>query len=416
MKEAWIVVDLGFGDAGKGTTTDFLVRDRGADLVVRFNGGAQAGHNVVTADGRHHTFAQLGAGSFVPGVGTHLTDAFLLHPGGMLVEERILGILDVLQRTTIDTRARVITPFQQAAGRLRELERGADAHGTTGVGVGETVADALAGHDDGVVAGDLGTRDLRIRLRRQQERKRAERVAARGLDPAELGILEDPAVVDRILEVWAGLRLRVLDPDACAARIRDSRRVVFEGAQGVLLDEVWGFHPHTTWSDCTFAGAERWVPDRPVTRLGVLRAYTTRHGAGPFPTERPAWRLPELHNPNDGWQGVFRVGPLDGVLVRYAAEVAGAMDGVVVTCVDRVPAFDVCTAYDVDGVRIERLDPGPSSDLGHREALGEILRRVRPEITSLASADALLAFVAERAGAPVVLVSSGPTARDKRWT
>ena len=82
-REAHIVVDLGFGDSGKGTVTDHLVRQTGARLVVRFNGGAQAGHTVVLADGRSHTFSQLGAGSFVAGVRTHLSRFMLVHPGGL---------------------------------------------------------------------------------------------------------------------------------------------------------------------------------------------------------------------------------------------------------------------------------------------------------------------------------------------
>ena len=98
-RRATVVVDLGFGDAGKGTVVDYLVRSRGAGLVVRFHGGAQAGHNVVLADGRHHTFAQLGAGSFVPGVRTFLAAPFVLHPTALCVEARILaqkGVTDPL--------------------------------------------------------------------------------------------------------------------------------------------------------------------------------------------------------------------------------------------------------------------------------------------------------------------------------
>src|SRR5690606_25177054 len=109
-------------------------------------------------DGRAHTFAQLGAGSFAPGVRTHLGPAFVLHPGGLAVEAARLarvGVPDALERTTIDRRALVISPFQQAAGRLRELLRGRAAHGTCGVGVGEAVADALAGEPAALRAGDL---------------------------------------------------------------------------------------------------------------------------------------------------------------------------------------------------------------------------------------------------------------------
>ena len=139
-----IVVDLGFGDAGKGLVTDALVRRDGAGLVVRYNGGAQAGHNVVTREGQHHTFAQFGAGSFVPGVRTFLAHPFVLHPTALLVEGDLLrarGVGDIFERLRVSERARVITPFHQAMNRLRELARGEARHGSCGVGVGETVQD-----------------------------------------------------------------------------------------------------------------------------------------------------------------------------------------------------------------------------------------------------------------------------------
>lgn len=389
MSEAIVVVDLGFGDAGKGTITDFLVRDRGAALVVRFNGGAQAGHNVVTPDGRHHTFAQLGAGTFVDGVGTHLGPAFLLHPGGLLVEVAHLAaksVPDALDRLTIDGRARVITPFQQAAGRLRELQRGDRAHGTCGVGIGECAADA--GLDDAIVAADLADpARLRVRLARQQDRKRAEfRSVVAGVPPAraevELALLDDLGAVERTLAAWAPARtLRVLDADAAAARLRAPRTVVFEGAQGVLLDETWGFHPHTTWSDCTPRGARALAGDRAVTVLGVTRAYMVRHGPGPFPTDGTL-AIPELHNGDGGWQGRFRTGALDLPLLAYAARACAGLDGVAVTCLDRVPARVP--------VRTE-------------QGLEEVER------------DAIPGLVADAIGAPARLLSSGPTAREKRY-
>ncbi|MDQ3037226.1 MAG: adenylosuccinate synthetase, partial [Myxococcota bacterium] len=125
---AWIVADLGFGDSGKGTITDFLVRELGARTVVRWNGGAQAGHTVVTGDGRAHTFSQFGAGTFVPGVRTHLAEPVVVHPTALLVEARYLersGVGDALARLTIAESARLITPFHQSANRARESARGA---------------------------------------------------------------------------------------------------------------------------------------------------------------------------------------------------------------------------------------------------------------------------------------------------
>src|ERR1700683_2211088 len=123
-KRAAIVVDLGFGDAGKGLVTDFLTHSMGATLVVRFNGGAQAGHNVVTADGRHHTFSQLGSGTLVPGVRTPPTSRVVVHPTALLLEDAHLesvGVDDALPRLTVSPEALVVTPFHQAACRVREL-------------------------------------------------------------------------------------------------------------------------------------------------------------------------------------------------------------------------------------------------------------------------------------------------------
>ncbi|HKV09020.1 MAG TPA: adenylosuccinate synthetase [Thermoanaerobaculia bacterium] len=430
-REAWAVVDLGFGDAGKGTIVDFLARERGASLVVRFNGGAQAGHSVVTGDGRHHTFSQLGAASFVPGVGTHLGPAFVFHPGALLVEARHLAAQQVpepLARLTVDARARVITPFQQAAGRLRELARGSAAHGTCGVGVGEAVADALDGRDDVLTAADLrDLRGARARLVAQQERKRDELAEAQGLeDPravAEWAVLDDPALADRVLAAWAPLAdVRILDPSAAERRIHAADRILFEGAQGVLLDETWGFHPHTTWSDCTFAGAEALLAgdDRPLRRLGVLRAYATRHGSGPFPTASPEFdrALPEPRLDPKSWQGAFRTGPLDTVLLRYALAVCGGVDGLALTCLDRIaswPVVPLCHTYETDHHGpVSNLDPGPAADLSHRERLGRWLGQVRPVIDNVAPSD--LAREVERClGAPVWIVGEGPAAGDKRW-
>jgi adenylosuccinate synthase len=152
------LLGLGFGDCGKGLFTDHLCGAWQAHTVVRFNGGAQAGHNVVLADGRHHTFSQFGAGSFHAGVATVLASPVVVHPTALRVEEEALrrvGVTDAFARLLIDARSRVTTPFHQAAGRLREWARGAAAHGSCGVGVGETVRQALAAPGDALRYGDL---------------------------------------------------------------------------------------------------------------------------------------------------------------------------------------------------------------------------------------------------------------------
>jgi len=497
LRAAHVVVDLGFGDAGKGTLTDWLVRRHEARLVVRFNGGAQAGHNVVTDDGRHHTFSQLGAGTFVPGVATHLAHSTVFHPLALHVEAQYLadsGVPDGLSRVTVSERARVITPFHQAVGRLRELSRGANRHGTCGVGVGETVRDALAHPEATVLAGDLCRPAVLLRkARAAQERLRAEvadlRRSAMGRPDAaqerlhseaadvrrsllgspdaarerlhseaadvrrsarvhpdaaqELELLEDSDIPARWVEAVRVIHpeQRVVGDDWLGAQLRQGH-TVFEGAQGVLLDEWRGFHPHTTWSTCTFEPALALLReqgfDGDVHRLGVLRAYATRHGEGPFPTEEPslAPSVPEPHNTAEGWQGGFRVGAFDAVLGRYALQVCGGVDSLAVTHVDRLtPHWSVCSAYhappgspedealvlrDAAG-RITTLRPGAAQDLAWQARLTGTLARCAPERTTLALGDPadtrtqrFVTWVEENLGVRVSVTSQGPRARDKR--
>lgn len=142
-----LVVDLGFGDAGKGAVVDRLCRaDHTVRAVVRFNGGAQAAHTVVTADGRQHTFAQFGAGT-LRGVPTLLSRFMLVDPLALTAEAdhlRSLGVPDPCALLSVDRRARLTTPYHAAASRLREQARGAARHGSCGMGVGETARYALA--------------------------------------------------------------------------------------------------------------------------------------------------------------------------------------------------------------------------------------------------------------------------------
>lgn len=440
MRRAFVVVDLGFGDAGKGLVTDALVRHHGAHTVVRFNGGAQAGHNVITPDGRHHTFAQLGAGTFVPGVHTVLGREFVVHPGALGEELRHLraaGVGDAASRLHISRDALVITPYHQAAGRLRERLRGDARHGSCGIGFGEAVGDARNGEEDVLRIGDLGdTARSRKHLRAVAERKRSELAAAasgamlRSTDARrELATFEDPGLDDAFL---AQAR-KSLEGVACEeeerllARLGDRDGVtIFEGAQGVLLDEDFGFHPHTTWSHCTFRNATRLLQgcgyDGAVTRLGVTRSFMVRHGAGPFPTEDAALdTIAEPHNAAHPWQGTFRRGALDLVLLRYAIAACEGVDGVVVTHLDAGRDHDlrVCRAYQTrDGQMQHRLDLPPEAlggdeRLAWQERLGQDVAAARPVLEPIphaSSPSTWRSIVEGDLGVPFAGHASGPTA------
>jgi adenylosuccinate synthase len=414
-----IVADLGYGDSGKGAVVDWLCSASGGGpvrTVVRFNGGAQAGHNVVTADGRHHTFAQFGSGSFTPGVRTHLSRFVLVDPLALAAEAAHLaavGVPDALARLTVDRDALLVTPYHQAANRAREAARGRDRHGSCGMGIGETARYALEHPADAPRVADCATpRTLARSLGRLRDRL-----------ADELGPLEGPEV-DDLCDAYRAFADRVpLVDGGYLGRLLRAGPAVFEGAQGVLLDEWRGFHPYTTWSTTTFANAEALLAEsgEAAVRLGVVRCYLTRHGPGPFVTEDPTLEFPEPHNRHGTWQGAFRTGHPDAVALRYAVEVAGGVDGIALTHLDVAARhrLRLCRAYQAGGQRMPRITPGPERDLRWQEQLTSTLLRARPVYEDPVLEDPgrqWPGIFAEFLGAPVVLRSHGPTAACFRAT
>lgn len=441
-RTATMVVDLGYGDAGKGGITDYLCAIGDAGLVVRFNGGSQAAHGVVEPGGRRHVFAQFGSGTLLPGVRTLLSRHMLVSPLAMLIEERRLraiGVTDAFARTDVSEEALVIAPFQRAANRLREIARGGGRHGSCGQGVGETASDALDVPDEALRARHLRAPDLAARLRRIQERKRdglRDAVAAcRSVPEAreEIACLEDPEMPEKWIAALAPFvaQARIRSEEDVADSLLAEEHVVFEGAQGVLLDEWRGFHPYTTWSTCTFEnafgllGAYGWRGG--TLKVGVIRGYATRHGAGPFPTEDAELtrRLPDSDNVMNDWQKGFRVGWLDLVAIRYAIAACGGIDALAVTCLDRLEPFaewKACDAYETpDGV-VSDLPLGRHRDLAHQETLTRLLASAKPRFRTTTSRPDFDRKAIEHAiavnfllgdAAEGLLLSDGPTRSDK---
>ncbi len=413
-----IVVDLGYGDAGKGTIVDWLCSPAkgGAPVhtVVRFNGGAQAAHNVITSEGLHHTFAQFGSGTFRAGVRTHLSRFVLVDPMSLIVEAEHLaavGVRDPLDMVTVDRDALLVTPYHRFANRAREIARGTGRHGSCGMGIGETMAYALANGEDAPRVGDSESLEV---LRRKLARLRLWLFEEFG--PVDV---PDTAACTDAFRAFAQ-RMNLVDHRYLRQLLR-RETVVFEGAQGVLLDEWHGFHPYITWSTTTFANAETLLAEAGMagssTRLGVLRTYATRHGPGPFVTEDDALTrtLPDRHNTGGQWQGPFRVGHFDTVATRYALEVCGGVDGLALTHLDvgeAHPELAICRAYKVDGRHVDHLEPGPAGDLETQERLTHRLLTADPVLESLQTA--WVQTVTDEMGVPVLIGSYGGRAADKR--
>ncbi|PZO80824.1 MAG: adenylosuccinate synthase [Mesorhizobium amorphae] len=347
---AQAVIGAGYGDEGKGLVTDALAARNGATVVVRSNGGAQAGHTVERPDGGRHVFHHVGAGALA-GASTQLSRFFVAHPMLFAAEWEELRMLGACLDIRADPRGPVSTPFDMIVNQAIEIERGAGRHGSCGLGFGETVERSLHA-DFALTIGDLFRADLASRLARVRDAWVPARLAALGIErlPEPLAdALGSQTTLRRFLDDCESYRDRVTPwPDR---RLAERGAVLFEGAQGLLLDQEWGAFPHVTRSHTGLRNMLAIAREAGIGEIDaryVSRVYATRHGAGPLPGEAP--RLAGIavsdptNQPNE-WQGTLRLAPLDTALLRAAIardRALASLSGVavapslVVTCLDQV--------------------------------------------------------------------------------
>lgn len=328
---SYSVVGLGWGDESKGCAVDKLCRELPIDLIVRFNGGSQAAHNCVTPEGVHHTFSQFGSGMLANGtVRTHLSRFMLIDPITMMNEEGELSgkTFQPWGRTTVDPRCVIITQFHKRLNRLREKARGEARHGSCGMGVGVAREWQLKYGDQEILrAGTLLDWVLslqRLKFFKSLVEEEFGPESTQGIDMSD--VMREFARWKRLVRLRSDVNV-----------LGESKCMVFEGAQGVLLDETYGQAPHNTWTDTTFNNADTLLDEVGVkdrTRIGCLRTYHTRHGAGPFPTENHSLDLPELHNGTGEFQGAFRVGQFDFLKARQAIDIVGGIDYLALSHID----------------------------------------------------------------------------------
>jgi adenylosuccinate synthase len=336
--KAYCIADLAFGDCSKGATTDALCRSLPVDLIVRYNGGCQAAHHVQLNDGRSHCFSQFGAGMLANyKVRTHLSRFMLVEPLSMMKEAAALSNImqDIWWRTTVDGNAVIVTPFHRALNRFRERARGVNAHGSCGRGIGVAREMHLKYGDEVLFAKD--TQDFNRLTDKLCELK--EIYLEEINDHAEYNVWEEDEIdIGELVYQYMHWSARIVDG------LEPAETMVFEGAQGVMLDEKHGTAPHNTWTNTTFENADTLLDEVGCTdrmRIGCLRTYYTRHGAGPFPTEDNTLDLPEPHNGNDGFQGKFRVGRFDYQLAAKALEIVKGVDMLSISHLDYLPRLGV---------------------------------------------------------------------------
>lgn len=347
------VIGAGWGDEGKGVMVDALAAAAPErPTVVRSNGGAQAGHTVRTPDGRRHVFHHLGSGALA-GARTHLSRFFVHHPMLFAAEREAVAALGGETGVSADGRGLVTTPWDMLVNQAAERARGGARHGSCGLGFGETIE---RGQDAGLrlTVADLAAPDLAGRLQAVRREWVPRRLRALGVAPdaREAAVLADDAVAAVFLEdCRRHLDLVALAPDAgLGAGLGAGGPVIFEGAQGLLLDQAIGVFPHVTRSHTGLVNVlavAREAGLDGVEALYVTRAYATRHGAGPLPGALPAPEGFEVDDPTNApnpWQGTIRYAALDLDRLRGAVEADGRLADagglsvtarVAVTCLDQ---------------------------------------------------------------------------------
>lgn len=315
-----IVIGMGFGDETKGATVDYLAEMHNADMVVRYNGGSQAAHNVVTPEGVHHTFSMFGSGTFA-GARTHLSRFVRVDPYVLMEEATKLSKLikgNPLDLMSIDEGCVVITPFHVAHS---QYSASLHKRGTCGMGVG--VAARYAEHHpyDALYVGDL--RDENV------TRRKLGRLAYRFAKTIESTDVIDHVdkEIEQMVDFYKDFSRSVwlTNEEYWQHFLATNHYTILEGAQGVLLDKNKGFRPYVTSSDTTLNNARDllWGFDGKVRKIGVTRCYATRHGVGTFPTESPEVKqfVNEKHNVTNEYQEDFRVGWFDGNLMSSALSI-----------------------------------------------------------------------------------------------
>jgi adenylosuccinate synthase len=417
------VVGLQWGDEAKGKIVDLLCDQH--DVVVRYQGGANAGHTVVV-DGVTYKLSLVPTGILRPGVDAVIGNGVVIHPPALLREIDTLAAqgIDVGRRLHVSDRAHVILPYHIVEERLTEESASeADHLGTTRRGIGPCYRDKV-GRVHGVRIADLEhPQAFRDRLARIIDYKNR----LLGAMLVDFKPLDARSVADEYLEHAERLRPFVRDTTSWLHEaIEGGRRLLFEGAQGSLLDIDHGSYPYVTSSNSSAAGiaAGSGVPTRHIDRwIGIAKAYTTRVGGGPFPTEQNnaiGERIRRVGNEYGTVTGrPRRCGWFDAVAVRYAARISGSTELAVMLLdvLSGINALNVAVAYDFNGTRTSVL-PSSLTDFEQCSPVYETLPGWHEDLTQIkkwsdvpARARNYVEFVGRQVGVPVTIVSVGPERR-----
>ncbi len=406
-----IIVGAQWGDEGKGKVIDLLAEQ--AHHVVRGQGGNNAGHTVVV-DGKEHKLHLLPTGILHPHIQCYIGAGTVIDPAALLQEMKGLNSEG---RLWISPKSHLIMPYHKVLDGLQEAHKGALSIGTTGKGIGPCYTDRAARL--GMPLGLLIEPDrFRARLRQVLEYKNREIVNLFGGAPLDLEEIaqEYLAMGEQLKPFLSNVEFQLAHAHA------QGDTILAEGAQGTLLDVTFGTYPYVTSSSCTASGICQGIGLGPSTvweTCGVIKAFTTRVGNGPMPTEDPHFPLQDhaaIREIGTTTGRKRRLGWFDAVLARASVALNGltAMALMKLDVLDTLPEIKVCVAYQLDGKSWE-LPPESSDDLFHVQPIYQTLpgwnsstRSIRDFESLPKAAQDYINFLQTQCGIPIRMISVGP--------
>jgi adenylosuccinate synthase len=409
------VLGCQWGDEGKGKIVDLLAAE--ADIIARFQGGANAGHTIVVGDHKY-VLHLIPSGIIQPGKTCFIGNGVVLDPFGFEEELNFLkgqGI-ECEGRLFVSPAANLVLPYHKLIDATDERARGTSSIGTTMRGIGPAYVDKVA--RQGIRVVDLFAPD-RLRKRLDYQRQ----VKARYLEGSDDERADLDRTYDRLLEFARLIKPMVVDVSYQLYQAnKEGKSILFEGAQGSMLDVDLGTYPFATSSNTTVGGVLTGlgVGPRMIDEVvGVVKAYTTRVGSGPFPTELVDSLGEQLRTLGDEYGATTgrprRCGWLDLVALRHTTRING-VNAIAVTKLDVLDEMDeikVCTHYQLDGQTIDQV-PLDLAELAHVKPVYRTLPGWKADTTGMtkfqqlpAKARDYLTFVAEDLSVSILIVSTG---------
>jgi len=412
------VVGLQWGDEGKGKVVDILAGQ--SDIVVRYGGGANAGHTVVVGDDRF-ALHLLPSGSVRPGTVCVIASGVVVDPEVLIEELETLSRkgFELNDRLLISENAHVVLDYHKTEDRLREEALGKNKIGTTIRGIGPCYADKIGRSYAVRMADFLDLQGLKTKLEQIVDYKNKVFGAVYGAEPINVNdVFEKCRVYTERLKKFITDTTRYLHES-----MSQDKSVLFEGAQGSLLDLDHGTFPFVTSSNCSALGMATGcgVPARMVEKfIGVVKAYTTRVGAGPFPSEQDNEIGQYIRDKGNEYGTTTgrprRCGWFDAVAVSYGVRI-GAIDEIAMMHLDTLTGLEelkICRAYKINGAET-RFFPCNSTRLSQVECVYETVAGWTEDITRVSKFDDLpdkarryVDFVQELAGQKVSIIGVGP--------